>query len=235
MTLSDWKDTSWAGAVGTRFQTGFDALGCAHTLYAGARYQREWIPSWSIDSAPPATRLQDNEYTLETLSFHVDDTFSPAEDWTVQLGVRGEWIPTAEGENTVGGATFTFDEDFAALLPGAGVSWRFADSWAVFASWFQGFRAPQVWGFGLTPDPANAELEFEEASALELGVRHAGDHGLAASAVLWRNEYDDFGRVRHGLLREPRRGRRRRRRPRGRVGRGPHDRRARRALGSSRR
>ena len=196
LSLKDWNDTSNVVGVGMRYQ---HELGGSmdHSLYGGFRYEREWIPSWTIATGPlpggPLVETQDIEYGIDALSMHLDDTFHPADDWTVVLGGRFEYVPKATGENSTGLAVFSFDENFSAFLPGIGVSWQAREDWSLFANWFEGFRAPQVWGFGGVPDPSNSEIDFERSRAFELGTRYRPSENSAASATLWRNEYDDFG------------------------------------------
>lgn len=134
-----------------------------------------------------------SEFLLESFSMHVDDTIRPTDRLKINFGARLEWIPTARGEDDVGAGAFDFDSDFFALLPGVGVSYSVTDTVSVFANAFEGFRAPQFWGFGLTPDPSTADLDFEMAQSYELGGRFRGSGGVRASATLWRNDYDDLG------------------------------------------
>ena len=196
LTLSDWVDHGKVAAVGLRFghELGGDM---EHELYGGLRYQREWIPSWTIDSGPlpggPFVETQDIEYGIDAFSAHLDDRFSPADGWTMQVGGRFELVPSATGTNTTGTGTFDFDEDFAAFLPGLGLSYAPTAGWSLFGNWFEGFRAPQAWGFGLVPDPSDSDLDFERSRAFELGARWRPSERAEASATLWRNEYDDFG------------------------------------------
>jgi Fe(3+) dicitrate transport protein len=192
ITISDWEDDSFVAAAGLR--AGYEVG--AHELYGGLRYQREWIPSWTIDSRPagggPTDLLNDDEYTIESYSVHIDDTIHPTEELTVTAGLRYEWIPTAEGRNTVGANTYYFDESYGVLLPGIGASYLLRENWSVFANYFEGLRAPQVWGFGLTPNPASADIKFEKAKTWELGTRVETPGGLSAALTAWRNEYDAF-------------------------------------------
>jgi len=196
LTLSDWKDTSNVLAGGLRFGHEFGGA-MDHSLFGGLRYEREWIPSWTIDSSPllggPTTEGQNVEYGIDAFSMHLDDTFHPNDDWTVTVGGRFEYVPSAKGENQTPGDVFKFDESFSAFLPGIGASWQPRDDWSVFANWFEGFRAPQAWGFGLVPNPSASDLDFERSRSFELGSRLRPNEASAVSATLWRNEYDDFG------------------------------------------
>lgn len=196
LTLSGWSDDSWFAAIGVRGTHEVEAFGVEHKLHGGVRYHHEWIPSWTLDSTPIAGGAtapgQDLDYSMDSLSANLDDTFEPMEDLTVQVGGRVEYVPRAEASNQVGSETFEFDESYAAFLPGLGAAYRLSEGWAVFGSYFEGFRAPQAWGFGLTPDPATADLQFEKASTWELGTRVDAGAGLSGAVSAWRNDYDDF-------------------------------------------
>jgi Fe(3+) dicitrate transport protein len=196
LTVSDWNDDSFVLGVGSRAEHRFEAFGMEHTLYGGVRYQREWIPEWSIETRPlgggAGTLLMEDKYSLDAFSMNIDDTFHPVERLTVTGGLRFEYIPNARGESRVGSGAFTFNEQFSKVLPGIGASYRLSDEWAVFGNYHQGFRAPQMWGFGLTPDPANADIDFETADTWELGARYDDAEGLAASVTAWRNRYESF-------------------------------------------
>jgi Fe(3+) dicitrate transport protein len=193
-TFLDWTDDSYFWQIGARGEQDFRFAGMPHTAYAGLRFHREWLPNYEIESTPfgggPPTMTRDSEYELNTLSFHVDDTFRPTERLAIQAGVRLEWIPTAKGSDDL--VPFDFDEDFFVALPGAGASYEVSDRAAVFANWFQGFRAPQVWGFASVP-PTDEQLDLEMGTSSEVGVRVKGISGVSGQATLWRVDFDDFG------------------------------------------
>ncbi len=193
-TMADWTDHSYFVGVGARAEKPITLGGIEHTFYGGFRYQREWLPSWKLNSEPfqrgPRTLTQDSEFKLDTLSLHVDDTFQPVERLTVNAGVRLEWIPSAHGRDRLAG--WRFDEQFFTALPGVGLSYEITPHWAVFGNYFHGFRAPQVWGYGAAA-AAGHGLVFEKGRAAEVGTRARGLAGLASAVTFWRNEYDDFG------------------------------------------
>ncbi|KAA3611631.1 MAG: hypothetical protein DWQ01_05955 [Planctomycetota bacterium] len=192
-TISDWDDESYFAALGVRFEESLEFMGTEHTLYGGARIHRDWIPSWKLRSLPlaggSATTTQDAAYHLTSLSVHLDDTFEPVENLQVNFGLRGEWIPQTRGRDPVGG--WEFENDDFILLPGAGLSYLWTDHLAWFANYYQGFRAPQVWGYAFTT--GSGQLEFEKGRTMESGLRWQGEAGTAASVTAWRTEYDDFG------------------------------------------
>jgi Fe(3+) dicitrate transport protein len=193
LTISDWKDDSYFLGVGARFERGVWIAGQEHRIYGGIRYLREWIPAWELASEPypggPQTPTQDAEYYTDTFSLHVDDTFEPICNVTVNLGARVEWVADTHGDDPIGG--WEFDDDFFRVLPGIGVSWQFAPCWALYGNYFEGFRAPQVWGYAFTVP--GASLEYEIGRTAEVGLRLRNWHGFSGEATGWRVEYDDFG------------------------------------------
>lgn len=193
-TLLRWTDTSDFVGLGVRLEKPFLLAGMEHRAYGGFRYQREWLPHYRMTSEPyvggPRTSTQDQEFALEVLSFHVDDTVRVTDRLSLNAGVRLEWLPDAEGRDRVAG--WEFDESFFGALPGMGVSYLLTDSWSVFGNYFLGFRAPQVWGYG-SAAAANHGLVFEEGRSAELGTRARGPLGVEGAVTLWQNAYDDFG------------------------------------------
>lgn len=192
-TLSDWRDESWFVGSGARFEWPLHIAGCRHTLHGGVRHLREWIPHWKLHTEPfpagPGVLTQDARYETDTVSVHLDDTFEPAPRLTVQVGARLEWVPTTTGRDRV--ALWNFDDDFVRVLPGAGASYRISPCAAVFANYFEGFRAPQVWGYNTAV--ANRALTFELGRSAEVGLRWEELQGFEGSVTAWRTEYDDFG------------------------------------------
>lgn len=192
-TVRDQDTEDFNAAVGVRTEHQLEFLGMEHTLYGGARAHRDWIPSQKIREGPYPTGMQtllnDFEYTLQSYSMHLDDTVEPVEGLTVTAGARLEWIPTADGTDRVSGVSF--EDDFFDILPGLGASYLLTDQWALYANYFEGFRAPQVWGF--LSAPVDANLEFEQGRSAELGTRVEAVAGLYGSVALWRMQFDDFG------------------------------------------
>jgi len=114
-----WNDLSYFVGVGTRLEQPVMLGSMEHRLYGGVRYHREWLPHYRLWSQPftggPQTLTQDQDFSLDTFSFHLDDTFQPVDRLTVNIGVRLEWIPNATGSDRVAG--WSFEEDFFTALP----------------------------------------------------------------------------------------------------------------------
>ena len=87
---------------------------------------------------------------------------------------------TGDGRDPIAG--WSFDDDFFQVLPGGGLSYALGDHAAVFANYFEGFRAPQVWGFGSTT--GNGSLELELGRSIEVGVRTQNLSGITSPAAL---------------------------------------------------
>jgi Fe(3+) dicitrate transport protein len=193
-TMSDWQDTSYFVGTGVRLAKPVEMLGMEHNLYGGLRYQREWLPHYRLTSEPypggPQTLVQDQNFSLDTVSLHLDDTFRPFERLTVNAGVRLEWVPNVAGRDRVAG--WGYSDQYFTALPGAGASYELAKHWALFGNYFHGFRAPQVWGYGSAAGAGHG-LVFEQGRSAELGLRLEELAGFGGSVTLWRNEYDNFG------------------------------------------
>ena len=190
-TVLDWTDDSYFWAVGARATQTL----CIHTLHGGIRFHREWMPSWKIDSEPfpggPGTLTRDTSFEMNTLSLHIDDTMRLTDRLTVQVGARMEWVPSAKASDDILG--FEYDDTFFKVLPGVGASYTICDNATVFGNYFEGFRAPQAWGFGSAVD--SDSLDFEEGTSAELGVRGGIGRGTGVTGAItgWRTEYDNFG------------------------------------------
>ncbi|MDH3591634.1 MAG: TonB-dependent receptor, partial [Planctomycetota bacterium] len=189
-SISNWEDDAYFWAVGGRGQAEFQN----HRLYGGVRVHREWISDWTIfseafpaDGSTPSPVLASSFY-LTTFSAHIDDTFEVTDRLTVVFGARIEWVPSAKGNDSVSG--FVFDSDFFTVLPGVGASFEATDRVVIFANYHEGFRAPQVFGFG-SARPGDG-LDFEESTLIEGGLRFRRVRGLAGSVTVWRTDYDNF-------------------------------------------
>jgi len=191
-TIRRTTDTAYAGAVGLRAGTTVELFDMDHELYGGIRYHHENFPSSPTDETDIATgvktRINELEASSHALSAHIDDTFSPIERLDVTLGARVEWVPDTMGEDDITG--FDYDDEFFRVLPGVGASYLLQDNWAVHASYYEGFRAPQVWGYRFVED--GRDLDFEVGRTAEVGTRWQGGAGFGTALSLWRVEFDDY-------------------------------------------
>jgi Fe(3+) dicitrate transport protein len=186
------EDVAYFYGLGVRTQKEAEFLGMENVLYAGVRFHDELFPSSKTKVTPIGTSdttvVNDVSAYYHTLSAHVDDTFSPIEDLEVTLGARLEWVPDTGGEDDITG--FDYEDDFFRVLPGLGASYLLLDEWSVFASYFEGFRAPQVWGYQYAP-PAG-DLDFEIGRIGQVGTRVENVVGLNGSIAFWRTIFDDY-------------------------------------------
>lgn len=173
-----------------------------HRLHYGVRASYEWLPELRNLDRPigggPVTQTLDADYELWAISGHVDDTIALGERWTLNPGVRVEWVPRVEGRDDVTGEDTS--ESFFDVLPAVGASYALSEHAALFANYQRSFRAPQVFGLDTNPAPPNGQtLEFEHGEQAELGVRARIGGGVSGSVVGWHTSFDDVGITVNGL------------------------------------
>lgn len=190
-SILDWSDTGEVLGLGGRATHELELGGMGHKIHYGGRFHRERLPHWKITSAPfaggPSTLTRDSGFGLDTWSLHVDDTVAVTDELTVTAGVRWENVDDAFAEDSLLG--IDYEDDYDEFLPGAGASYAFNEQVALFGNVFEGFRAPQVWGFG-SSNPAG-DLDFEESSSTELGIRVRDVAGFTGAVTRWKTEFDD--------------------------------------------
>ncbi len=191
-SLLDWTDDTFMYALGARGQHTTAFLGTDHTLFGGVRYQGEDLPHWRMKSSPfgggAKTKTRDSDYSLDTWSAHLDDTFEPIENLTINAGLRFEYVD-AEGDDDI--LDLDYRDDYSKLLPGVGASYLIQPNVAVFGNWFRGFRAPQAWGFEY--EASADSLDFEESESTEFGLRFRDLAGFEGSITRWQTDFDDVG------------------------------------------
>jgi Fe(3+) dicitrate transport protein len=192
-TFLDWEDRSYFAGAGARGAWRGRALGLDHEVFGGAGAHFESLPERDISSTPagggPASPTADSSFRSSAYSAHLDDTVHPVESVTLQAGARVEWVPRATGRDSVAGTSV--EHDHFAVLPGAGAAWEFAPVAALFGNYHESFRAPQAWGYDFAGN--DQDLEFEEGTNREVGVRLDSWRGLSGSFAFWRTRFDDVG------------------------------------------
>lgn len=137
----------------------------------------------------PATVTQDQDFTLDTISVHLDDTARVTQRLSVNAGVGSNGCRRSKGAIAWPGGSST-----SRSLPRCPASARTqppnTGPCSATTSW--GFRAPQVWGYG-SAATAGHGLVFEDGRSAELGTRVQALAGFAGAVTLWHNDYDDFG------------------------------------------
>jgi len=191
--LNDWHDQTFFANLGVRGEHSLDWGGVKHTLHGGMRLHREWLPSYSIQTAPLGSSAfvpnTDSSFRLLALSAHLDDTFSPTPKLLVTAGFRTEYLPSVSGSDSV--SAFTYEDQFFDVLPAAGLSYTFNPHLAAFLNYGEGFRAPQFWGFAFAANPQDA-LKFESGRSGELGLRFQDLGPLSGSVAAWQLDFDDY-------------------------------------------
>lgn len=187
--------TQYFGALGLRQERQFEFAGLEHEIHWGVRALQEYLPSRKFVDSPIGGGAEsvtlDNRSSYTTFAAHIDDTIRPTERLSINVGLRAEYVPIAETENTL--TDEKFEDDFFAVLPAAGIAYDFDENVGLFGSYQQGFRAPQVWGFGVSTSPIddNQDLDFERGESMELGVRWRPAPAVETSATVWRTVFDD--------------------------------------------
>lgn len=187
--------TQYFGAVGLRQERDLHFAGLDHELHWGVRVLEEYLPERKFVDRPiaggPEAETLNNRSDYTALSAHVDDTIRPADGLSINAGVRAEYVPRAHTESALNDESF--DDEFFALLPGAGVAYEIDEKVGVFASYQQSFRAPQVWGFGVATSTVDDDqsLDFESGEGMEVGVRWRPTDAVETTATAWRTVFDD--------------------------------------------
>ena len=81
----------------------------------------------------------------------------------------------------------SFEKSYDALLPNAGVTYRFGDYHSVYASYAEGFSAPRTDDLY---DVVDVNPEPERTNSYDLGYRYQSA-GLIASVALWRTDFSN--------------------------------------------
>lgn len=187
--LADLHDDNHHAEIGIRGELPFELWGMRHRARGAVRHYREWIPRWEERTGPfpygGSTILADGDYDARAISLFVDDAIEPAPRLRVVPGLRAEWILRSNGEDPVAG--WSFDNEYTLVLPSLGASWAATDRFALFGSWSEGFRPPQVYALATDPDAA-----VERSRVLELGGRWRARDGVYGSLVGWSAEYRDI-------------------------------------------
>lgn len=165
--------------------------GVRNVLHYGLRLHSEEIERITFDSpiAPGGSSAvtSDSSSTNNAIAGNIDDTIRFG-DFTLNAGVRLEWMPSSRAHDNVSGNRRDFD--YFEALPGASLSYLIAENAAVFANMHRSFRPPQTWSY----DFANRkqDLDFETGRNTEVGLRTENLDGLSGSVALWQIEYSDF-------------------------------------------
>ena len=136
----------------------------------------------------PRTIVSDADFTTQSFALFNEDVLSITDTVDLTLGLRNESIVMTV-DNLVTGAQA--NSNYSLSLPEAALSWRFLEKTAAFTSWSEGFATPLY----NTMDPSNPSynpnLKPEDAENTELGVRSREFKGFEASAVYFKQDYED--------------------------------------------
>jgi Fe(3+) dicitrate transport protein len=180
--------------VEARMSWNTEILGMKHSFFHSARYYDDDTNRYSYtrpyDSFPfgPKTVVSDADFTTLSFALFCEDTISLLDNLDLALGFRAE-NTEMDMDNRVTGAQA--NANYSDTLPTGSLTWRPIPRTAMFASYSEGYGTPLY----NTMDPSNPsynpDLKPEEAKNYEGGVRSREFAGFEASAVLFRQEYDD--------------------------------------------
>ena len=197
----DNRYTQNVDGLSTVLESNFGSAAVAQRLSYGLDLSRTQIDGVRDGTVPPfgetfpTKPFPDTRYTLAGV-FVQDEVEAGA--FSVIPGVRfDKYKLSPSSDGYTGGAAVTLSDQ--AVTPRLGVIWRLADSFAPYAQWAKGFRAP-------TPDQVNngftnlasfyrsignPNLKAERADSIEVGARGRLG-GVRWSVAGFDNRYRDF-------------------------------------------
>jgi len=171
-----------------------DILGMKHSFYHSARYYDDdanrlnYRQTYAGYTTGPKTIVSDADFTTTSFAVFSEDTIAVTDFMDVALGGRVENI-VMTCDNLL--TDQESDLNYSIALPEASVTVRPLPKTAVFASYSEGFGTPLY----STMDPSNVsfnpDLDPEDATNKEIGVRSRQFPGFEASATYFLQEYDN--------------------------------------------
>ncbi|HEM46809.1 MAG TPA: TonB-dependent receptor, partial [Alphaproteobacteria bacterium] len=144
---------------------------------------------------------------------YVQDTWRPDEHWTVDAGVRLEYMDvngsveetgsydlglddtTADDGMQFGTGTFrSYDFDFDELAYSLGLGYMFDEQFGLFARWTDGFRMPdfEQWIFSRDEDGTISKGEAEDVKQAEIGLKYGSPNLGVFATAFWSQLTDVF-------------------------------------------
>ena len=177
----------------------FDAGEWEHGLSVGLLYHTDFVERnhsqrgyFIIDGELVFDGIEDripkalNRGETDALAFFVQDTASRG-NWDVNIGARFEFIES-EFEERAAGSERELDDSYSVFTPGAGAIYNFDDSWSVLAGVNRGFSPKSA--------SAAAEVENEETTNYELGLRYFGAESTFQAIAFFSDYSNLLGRCR---------------------------------------
>ena len=173
-----------------------ESIGCYSGLVSARRHcaripdgDRRFAVATDPTPGSANTSSVSDSIVINEIYYHAFDK-DPAKEF-VELYNRGDEAVDVGG--------WSFDDEFFVVLPGGGASYALGEHAALFANYFEGFRAPQVWGFAFATGmgailcagsllPMLPELALGEAGPkLRMAMLRATVLGSTLGVVYFRN------------------------------------------------
>ncbi|WP_417330219.1 ligand-gated channel protein [Halomonas cupida] len=150
----------------------------AHMVTVGANFEEEELDDQTSNKISGRTNVRNSQWAL-----FAEDEWMITQDWSLTGGVR-----------------LDDDENYGSQVsPRLYSVWHMAPNWTLKGGVSTGYRSPSL--REITPDwgqtsrggdvYGNPDLEPETSLNKELAVLYTADNGLAASATVFHNDFDD--------------------------------------------
>ncbi|MGE0046861.1 MAG: TonB-dependent receptor family protein [Hyphomonadaceae bacterium] len=180
----------------TRLRWETALFGADTTIEAGARWHTERQNRLQVNSDTPLGRtpgvgvnaglIESNRRYAEAWSaFAVADI--QAGRLTISPGARVEAIEFERINRLTG---LRGEDDLTAFIPGLGLSYRLSDTLSLYGGVHRGFSPPRVEDV-VTNAGGTVDLDAEESTNWEIGLRGAPTPGLRIDAAIFRMDFDN--------------------------------------------
>ena len=179
--------TTWG--VEPRLKLAHAALGVAGELQAGIKAHFEDQDRQQINGVAPTARTgtvaEDNRRETTAYSAFLINRFLFGA-WSITPGLRYERISSSLTNRLPGGLAGS--DDLGKWIPSLGASWNPATTMTIFAGVHLGFAPPRTEDI-IALTGTSTEVEPEESTNLELGVRLQPVAGSLVQATFFRNDF----------------------------------------------
>ncbi|MEW6746931.1 MAG: TonB-dependent receptor [Planctomycetota bacterium] len=168
-----------------------ELLGVRNTFMTSSRFVYEDSHAFFFDepvAGGPNTVIVDTDFGTRATSFYAEDAVEVTEDVTVTAGGRLEFIAqTAESDLTGQTRNRNYDVSLGSLS----AVWRVTEQVALFADAYEAFRTPRFFQSDPSAPEYASDLDPENATTYEAGVRATELEGLEGSLTFFRMNFRD--------------------------------------------